>query len=48
MINESVKIIDEETLCIEHDIDGIAWRFYYKMVDGQWVRYMRERIEQAA
>jgi hypothetical protein len=48
MMNESVTTISEDTLCIEHDIDGVVWRFYYKMVDGAWVRYMRERVELAA
>ena len=37
-----------KTLCIEHVIDGAAWRFYYKFIDGNWVRYMRERVDQKA
>ncbi len=48
MMNNSVTTISEDTLCIEHIIDGTVWKFYYKQVDGNWVRYMRERVEQAA
>lgn len=46
MINEKVKSISEDTMCIEHDIEGSTWRFHYQKVDGSWVRYMREKVEE--
>ncbi len=46
MTEETVKKTSEDTMCIQHDIEGSIWRFHYQRVDGNWVRYMREKVEE--
>ena len=42
MINEPELIaVSANAMCLQHSIEGTIWRFYYKKVDQQWVRYCR-------
>ena len=31
----------EESLWVDQEVDGSLWRFYYKQIHGQWVKYTK-------
>lgn len=42
-MKQRVKDISENTICIENNVDGYTWFFYYQRVNGRWVSYRKER-----
>jgi hypothetical protein len=34
----------EESLWVDQEVDGNMWRFYYKQIQGQWVKYTKIKL----
>jgi len=47
MSDNQIVSITKDKMCLEQDIGGTLWRFYYQRVDNQWIRYTRVKVDAA-